>query len=162
MNKDTSDPVPPPDFSPDEERALSSVLDEIIPPRSDGRLPGAGGLGLSSYIEHAVQKTPDLGPVIAQGLAALDDLAGRRGAGGFAELPSQDKLEVLNEIATTEPGFLPGLIFHTYAGYYQNGRVVEALGLEPRPPHPEGYEMEPSDLTLLDAVRRRPRMYREC
>jgi hypothetical protein len=69
---------------------------------------------------------------------------------------------VLNEIATTEPGFLPGLIFHTYAGYYQNGRVMEALGLEPRPPHPAGYEMEPGDLTLLEAVRRRPRMYREC
>ena len=158
MSEDMSDPV----FSPDEERTLSSVLDEIIPPRSDGRLPGAGELGLARYIEHAVQQTPYLGPAIAQGLAALDDLAVRRGARGFAELPSQDKLEVLNEIATTEPGFLPGLIFHTYAGYYQNGRVVEALGLEPRPPHPEGYEMEPSDLTLLDAVRRRPRMYREC
>ena len=162
MNKDTSDPVPPPDFSPDEERVLSSVLDEIIPPRGDGRLPGAGGLGLSRYIEHAVKKTPDLRPAIAQGLAALDDVAGRRGARDFAALSSQDKLEVLNEISTTNPAFLPGLIFHTYAGYYQDGRVMEALGLEPRPPHPKGYEMEPSDFTLLDVVRRRPRMYREC
>jgi len=158
MSEDTSDPV----FSPDEERALSSVLDEIVPPRGDARLPGAGELGLARYIEHAVQQTPALGRAIAQGLAALDDLAGSRGAPGFAALSSLDKLEVLNEIATTEPGFLPGLIFHTYAGYYQNGRVMEALGLEPRPPHPEGYEMEPSDLTLLEAVRRRPRMYREC
>ena len=157
MSEDTSDPV----FSPDEERTLSSVLDEIIPPRSDGRLPGAGELGLARYIEHAVQQTPELGPAIAQGLAALDDLAGRRGARGFTALPGQDKLEVLNEIARTKPGFLPGLIFHTYAGYYQNGRVVEALGLEPRPPHPEGYEMEPSDLTLLDGVRQRRKLYRE-
>jgi hypothetical protein len=158
MSEDTSEPV----FSPDEERALSSVLDEIIPPRSDGKLPGAGELGLARYIAQAVQTTPDRGRAIAQGLAALDGLAGSRGGRGFAALSSQDKLEVLNEIATTEPAFLPGLIFHTYAGYYQNGRVMEALGLDPRPPHPEGYEMEPSDLTLLEAVRRRPRMYRKC
>jgi len=152
-----SDPV----FSPDEERALSSVLDEIIPPRSDGKLPGAGELGLARYVEQALRQSPDLGRAIAQGLAALDDLAGRRGAQGFAALSSQDKLEVLNEIATAQPGFLPGLIFHTYAGYYQDARVMEALGLEPRPPHPDGYEMEPCDLSLLEAVRRRPRMYRE-
>jgi hypothetical protein len=158
MSEDTSGPG----FSPDEERALASVLDEIIPPRSDGKLPGAGELGLALYIENAVRQTPDLGPAIAQGLTMLHDLAGRRGARGFAALSSPDKLEVLNEIATTQPGFLPGLIFHTYAGYYQDGRVMEALGLEPRPPHPDGYEMETGDLTLLDVVRRRPRMYREC
>jgi hypothetical protein len=158
MSKDTSEPV----FSPEEERALSSVLDEIIPPRSDGKLPGAGELGLARYIAQALRPTPDRGRAIAQGLAALDGLAGGRGGRDFAALSSPDKLEVLNEIATTDPAFLPGLIFHTYAGYYQNGRVMEALGLEPRPPHPDGYEMEPSDLTLLEAVRRRPRMYRKC
>jgi hypothetical protein len=157
MSEDTSRPG----FSPDEERALAGVLDEIIPARSDGKLPGAGELGLARYIEQAVQQSPDLGRAIAQGLAALDDLAGRRGAGGFAALSSQDKLKALNEIATAQPGFLPGLIFHTYAGYYQDGRVMEALGLEPRPPHPDGYEMEPCDLSLLEAVRRRPPMYRE-
>lgn len=148
-------------FSSDEERALSSVLDELIPPSGDGRLPGAGELGLVRHLEHARQQASELGPVIVKGLAALGDLARRRGAPGFAGLSKPDKLEVLNEVATTEPAFLPSLIFHTYAGYYQNARVVEALGLEPRPPFPKGYEMEPSDLSLLDAVRQRPKLYRE-
>ena len=39
-------------------------------------------------------------------------------------------------------------------------RVVAALGLEPRPPHPKGYEMGTDDLTLLDPVRRRGPRYR--
>ncbi len=69
---------------------------------------------------------------------------------------------VLNEIATTQPAFLPGLIFHGYVGYYQHPEVLEALGLEARPPHPKGYEMEPTDFSLLDDVRRRERLYREC
>jgi len=70
-------------------------------------------------------------------------------------------VEVMNELAATEQAFLPGLIFHTYVGYYLNDRVIEALGREPRPPHPKGYDMEASDLTLLDDVRRRPKLYRE-
>ncbi|HUI24603.1 MAG TPA: hypothetical protein VL403_00860, partial [Candidatus Kryptonia bacterium] len=49
----------------------------------------------------------------------------------------------------------------TCAGYCQHARVVEALGLEARPPHPQGYQMEPNDLTLLDDVRRCPKRYRD-
>ena len=148
-------------FSPDEIRLLTSVLDEIIPPSDDGRFPGAGALGLAGFVEQTLQKTPELRPVIVQGLSALEDLAGNRGSRGFTALSRQDKLDALNELATTQPAFLPSLILQTYAGYYQNGRVVEALGLEPRPPHPEGYDLEPGDLTLLDTVRRRPASYRK-
>jgi hypothetical protein len=157
MSEDTSDPG----FSQDEQRLLTSVLDEIIPPSDDGRFPGAGALGLAGFVEQNLQTTPELRPAIAQGLVALEDLARSRNSRGFAALSRQDKLDVLNELATTQPAFLPGLILQTYAGYYQNGRVVEALGLEPRPPHPKGYEIEPSDLTLLDEVRRRPALYRK-
>ena len=55
----------------------------------------------------------------------------------------------------------PTLTFVAYVGYYQHPRVVAALGLEHRPPHPKGHEMEASDLTLLDPVRRRGKLYRE-
>ena len=108
------------------------------------------------------QHAPDMQPVIAQGLSALDELAAGRGARCFAELSGQEKRDVLNELATTQPAFLPGLIFQTYVGYYQNARVVEALGLEARPPYPKGYDLELGDLTLLDAVRQRTKLYREC
>ena len=149
-------------FSPDQARALAGVLDEIIPPSADGRLPGAGELGLVGYIEQTLERSPDLLPAIAQGLSVLAELAGRRDARGFPALSEAARLEVLNELATAEPAFLPGLIFHAYVGYYLNDRVVEALGLEPRPPYPKGYAMEASDLTLLDEVRQRPELYRRC
>jgi hypothetical protein len=148
-------------LSEHERRALASVLDEIIPPSPDGRFPGAGALGVAEHVEQALQKTPDLGPPIQQGLSALEALAAGRGAGSFAALSAQDRSTVLDEIATREAAFLPTLVFLAYAGYYRSERVVEALGIEPRPPHPKGYDMEPNDLTLLDDVRRRPKMYRE-
>ncbi len=157
MSEDTSHPR----FSDHEQRALSAVLDEIIPPSGDGRLPGAGELGLVRHIEQVLQQAPQVGPAITQGLSALDELARSRNAPEFAALSHQDKQEVLKQLVPTQPGFLPSLIFHTYVGYYQNGRVVEALGLEARPPFPKGHEMEPNDLTLLDPVRQRPKLYRE-
>ena len=46
-------------------------------------------------------------------------------------------------------------------GYYQNPAVVTALGLEPRPPHPDGYELEPGDLGLLADVRKSGKLYRD-
>ena len=146
-----------PDLSKEEYRVLASVFDEIIPPSTDGRLPGAGQLGLAGYGVEARQKTPDLVATVAQGLSELDNQARSRNAPGFAALARDDKLRLLNEW-----GFLLPLTLHTYTGYYQHAQVMEALGLEARPPHPEGYHMEPNDLSLLDPVRRRAKLYREC
>ena len=148
-------------FSPNEARTLAALLDEVIPPSGDGRLPGAGELGIGGYIEEALQGAPLSRAVLAEGLALIGELANQRNPGGFAALSSPEGLELLNEVTSRQPGFLPNVIFHTYAGYYRNGRVMEALGLEPRPPHPKGYEVEPDDLTLLEQVRQRPKLYRE-
>jgi hypothetical protein len=148
-------------FSDDEVRALASVLDEIIPQSGDGRLPAAGQIGIVAHIEQAVQKNPDLKPMISNALSALEDLARRRGAATFAMLARQDRAEVLNELSATEGAFVPTLTFYAYLAYYHDGRVLEGLGLGSRAPHPAGYDVEPDDLTLLDVVRRRGRLYRE-
>lgn len=152
-----SEPV----FTPAEERALASLLDELIPPSGDGRLPGAGELGLGAHVAAVARANPDVAAVLRDGLAALDARARERGGAGFAALPRPERTRVLQDLAATGPSFLPGLLFHTYVGYYQHPRVLEGLGLEPRPPHPAGYELEPGDLSLLDPVRRRGRLYRE-
>ena len=144
-------------FSAEQARDLSSVLDEIIPPSADGKLPGAGELGLVEYLEGALQRMSDLQAMIIEGLAALDELARSRNAAYFAALCKEDKVALLNE-----QGFVFPLMFQTYIGYYQSARVVQALGLEARPPHPKGYEIGASDLTLLDGVVRRRKLYREC
>jgi hypothetical protein len=45
--------------------------------------------------------------------------------------------------------------------YYRDDRVLRALGVEPRPPYPRGRVLEQGDWSLLDAVRSRPRMWRD-
>jgi hypothetical protein len=140
--------------------ALASVLDAIIPRSADGKLPGAGELGLARAIE---EKLGAMVAFTARGLDALDALARERGANGFAALADAARADVLNAHAASDPGFLPGLVFQVYSAYYQHPRVHEGLGLEPRPPHPKGYSLEQPDLdALLAPVRARAKLYREA
>lgn len=149
-------------LSEEQEHALAPVLDEVIPPSEDGRLPGAGQLGVARYVSRALRSTSDMEPVIVRGLAALERVAGQRSPRGFAALARDERLAVLGEVLSEEPMFLGMLMFHTYVGYYLDPRVAAVLGLAARPPHPDGYPVEPSDLaTLLEPVRRRGKLYRE-
>jgi hypothetical protein len=143
-------------------RTLASILDAIIPPRDDGALPGAGMLGLAAHIAREIERAPELEFVVTPGIAAADALASDRHGRGFTEVSADQKLEVLHALDGTHPAFVGTLVFHVYIGYYQHPRVREALGLEARPPHPAGYAMAPNDLTLLDVVRRRPKLYRDA
>jgi Gluconate 2-dehydrogenase subunit 3 len=127
-----------PELSENEQRALDAVLDEIIPPGGDRGMPGAGQVGVARYVDAALRPTPALHQMVREGLAALAELASSQHA-----LP-------------------PLLVLHAYAGYYQQPRVLEALGVEPRPPHPAGYATVEGDLSLLEPVRQRGRTYREC
>ena len=45
--------------------------------------------------------------------------------------------------------------------YYRDDRVLRALGIEPQAPFPKGRVLEQGDWSLLDAVRGRPRMWRD-
>jgi len=46
--------------------------------------------------------------------------------------------------------------------YYRDDRVVRSLGLEPRAPFPKGHTLEQGDWSLLDPVRKRPKMWRDA
>jgi hypothetical protein len=142
----------------DDAATLSAVLDCLIPEDPARGLPSAGALGLADYV---AARLGDAIALIRPGLAALDAGARARAGRRFAELERADRDEVLRAHAENDPGFLPALVFHSYAGYYQNAAVLEALGLPGRPPHPQGYEIGPDDPQLLDPVRARAPFYRE-
>jgi len=57
---------------------------------------------------------------------------------------------------------LQRLALETVTCYYQQDGVIERLGMEPRPPYPKGYQVLPGDLTLLNPVTARGRIYRDA
>ena len=147
-------------LSPEQTRALTCVLDQIVPPSADGRLPGAGQLGLAAAIEQGVRERPELEPGLLEGLVALDECARARSADGFVDVAAVERRALLDQAAAQAPGFLLPLVFQTLVAYYAHPAVLEALGHEPRPPYPKGYDVPPTDFSILDPVRERDPIYR--
>lgn len=146
-----------PELSADERRALACVLDAIIPPSADGRMPGAGAAGIGAHVENVLRTLPDLHAMVREGLRELDTQARAQHDRSFVEVGEPERAALV-----AMQGFSYALVPHAYVGYYQQERVLEAIGMEPRPPHPEGYALPPNDLSLLDPVRARGPRYRDC
>lgn len=143
------------------EAALAALLDELVPPRPDGRLPGAGGLGLTAELLRALRERPELRAVVPPGLAALDAIVRARGAALLSDLAPAERRAALAALSAQAPALLPTLAFVTFIAYYQDRRVLAALGREPRPPFPKGYELPPFEAARLERVRRRAPFYRQ-
>ena len=129
---------------------LDLLLDTLIPPSDDGRMPGAGALGLAAAVR---ERAPD--DELSAGLAALE---GAR----FGALNGTERVALLRELETSRPAFIPAVYHPTCALYYQHPEVQAGLGMRPGPPHPKGYDLEPGNLDALERVRARGRLYREA
>ena len=150
------------DFTPDEERMLTTLLDTILPASADGRLPGAGSVALVRHVAGTVDRMPMLRTVVEYGLSGIAERARGRNPVGWDALSAEDRTAVVGEFTAENEFFLPGFLFLVYSGYYVDPAVVRTLGLEPRPPHPAGYAIEPDELeSLLEPVRRRGKTYRD-
>ena len=139
--------------------ALSAVLDMIVPRSNDGRLPSAADIDVLGYlIEHESRLIPSL----CDALDRLEAAASNRFQAGFGALAAADREALLDEIKAADPQFLSDLAIHTVSAYYQDDGVMKAIGLEARPPFPKGYDVVSGDLSLLDPVRNRGRIWRDA
>jgi len=67
----------------------------------------------------------------------------------------QGGTELLKAQLSAHPVLIMGILRHLYPAYYQLPRVLEAIGDQPRPPFPDGYDVEPTDPELLEKLRAR-------
>ena len=139
----------------DQRRALAPVLDGFVPRSADGKLPGAGELGLAADLDALLQRTPEMYAMVVASLASLDRLAVARGAEKFTALDAERQAEVLGELSCTEDAFPPMLMLYVFGCYYKHPKVLAHHGFQAGPPHPGGYRVPPTDWSLLDPVRRR-------
>ena len=94
---------------------------------------------------------------VRKALARLRELAGE----DFASLAASEAEAVATALLAREEPEIMALGRAVLQCYYRDDRVVRALGLEPRSPYPRGHVLEQGDWSLLDAVRGRPRMWRD-
>jgi hypothetical protein len=128
---------------------LCAILETLIPSSDDGIMPGAGELDLVGYIE---EEAPDFADRLTDIINCFDE--------DFASKPYSARYEIVDEFRGRQPQLFETLLFHTYARYYQDDRVLVGIGSKAGPPFPQGNSVEAGDLALLDPVVKLQRRYR--
>ena len=146
-------------FSPAQRSLLTDVINRIIP--ATDRLPGAGSLGISAYIEDTAAGARALTRLFNEGLAQIAVASGRDSAGGFEGLSTEAKDGLLKSIEASNPLFFDQLVLQTYNGYYTNPEVFELIGYSIPELAPPGSQPELLDVSLLDQQRRREPFWRK-
>ena len=142
----------------DQQRAFVAILDMIIPASDDRRFPSAADMDVLGYI---AKTDPQLLDTVRTELDRLNAVSEDLYGVVFGDARETHRQGLLDEIRGAEPQFLGGLALQTVTLYYQDDRVMEAIGMEARPPFPKGYEVVAGDLSLLDPVRARGQVYRD-
>ena len=140
-------------LSADQCRSLRCLVEMMIPASAEYDVPSAGDEAIFGEILRSLGR--DAGPVTAV-LQMLD------ADGPFADIDPQRRDAIAARLRETGGGALAYLTRIILQCYYQDDRVMRSLGMEPRPPFPEGFEVEQGDWSLLDPVRGRPKLYRDA
>ena len=134
----------------DDLRAIAGLM---IPASAEFDVPGADDPAIQADIVATLGR--DTGLVEE----ALNQLA-RRAGQPLASLDQARREAAAADLRAKGGAAVATLARVVLQCYYRDDRVVRSLGLEPRPPYPQGYVLEDGDWSLLDPVRARPPMWR--
>ena len=137
---------------------MKALLNIVIRPNASKDLPGAGDLGLASGVAASLQADPMLGPLVESGAQAVREAALAQQSDGLTGMTPEDGAKLIEEQLAAHPFFIMGLLRFLYFAYYQHPKVLEGIGEPPRPPFPEGFEVEATDAELLESLQARRKM----
>ena len=143
-----------PTLSPAETRNLHRIAGMMLPASEEYDVPSANDPDIFADIVRS------LGRDVAAVRAALAELTALGGS-PFADLDTLVADSVAASFhgsGTANAATLGRVILQCY---YRDDRVLQSLGIEPRPPFPRGHVVEQGDWSLLDAVRSRPQLWRD-
>ncbi len=135
--------------------SLRAVARIMIPASEDYRVPGADDQLI--FADVLATLTPNLTSVVSA-LSTLDALAD----GSFAEQDASTQATICERFRSSNSPLVGVLVALIAQCYYRDNRVMRSLGMEPRPPFPQGFEVEQGDWSLLDPVRARAKIYRDA
>jgi len=138
---------------------MDALLNLVIPPSASGNLPGAGALGLSPAVATALQADPLLGPLVEAGVQAVREAALSQHPEGLPGMTPEAGTKLVETQLSAHPFFMMGMLRYLYPAYYQHPQVLTGIGEVPRPPFPEGFDVEATDARLLEKLQARRSAY---
>lgn len=143
------------ELAPAQRDDLRVIAAMMIPPSAEYKVPGADDQLIQADI------LASLGRDVVRVRAALDHIA-RLAGGPLAALDAAKREAVVTEFRATGGIAAATLSRVILQCYYRDDRVLRSLGLELRPPFPNGHTLEQGDWSLLDPVKARPSMWRRA
>lgn len=144
-------------FSAADRELLGRVARLIIGPDPENQLPAADD---ESILTDMLERALNFERQVRGGLASLNSLAAEHhqlSADALSDETLADMLDNQPELRS----FLRSMMQIVAQAYYQDARVLTSLGMEARPPFPQGHHVEEGDWSLLDPVRKRAPFYRD-
>lgn len=145
-------------LSKDQRQVLHTLVGVMIPASREYGVPGADDEKIFEIIMATAQVDA---PLVAEGLKALEAMSNIRHRKGFNSLNHKIRRQVVDEYRQSPAPYVNVIVNITLQCYYRDERVMKSLGMEVRPPFPKGFELEQGDWSLLEPVKRRPKMYRK-
>ena len=147
-----------PIFTATEHATLDALMDLMIPASRDGRMPSARSLDL--FADTAGLSLKDAA-LLQSGLREIEAWAQGDHGATFAQLQTTAAMAVVDHMRARHPDFIHAFNLNTTARYLKDASVMPLIGLEPRPPWPKGHAVKEGDWSLIEVVRKRPKIYRE-
>ncbi len=142
-------------LSPRQRGDLRVIAAMMIPASAEYKAPGADDAAIQADILATVGRDTRL---VAEALDHLARLAGVP----LAELDAARREAIAREFRATGGAAAAIFVRVVLQCYYRDDRVLRSLGLELRPPFPQGYTLEQGDWSLLEQVKARPSMWRRA
>src|SRR5882672_8903932 len=145
---------PPAELTSTECRELRRLATFMVPASAEYGVPGADDETIFADIVRSLGRDRN---DVRKALAVLREIAD----GAFADLDEAKAEAAAMTLLSREGPVMTALGRAVLQCYYRDDRVMRSLGIEPQPPFPKGRVLEQGDWSLLDAVRGRPRMWRD-
>jgi hypothetical protein len=135
--------------------ALRALVALMIPGSALYQVPGADDEAIFADIASSLGR--DTSSVV-QAINYLDGMSD----GFFLGAPAAARWELVERFRSAHPLLAMVLVAVTTRCYYRDDRVMRSIGMDPRPPFPQGFEVAQGDWSLLDPVRARGKIYRDA
>lgn len=135
---------------------LNAVLDELIPFDLDKKMPSLVELGASRELLIRPENR-----WLNDALFQLNELSNKKYKIGFSELTGNDRATFISENASFWNEIIARIGPLALIFYFQNEIVINALGLEFRPPFPNGHTVSGGNWDMLEPVYLRGQIYRD-
>ncbi len=143
-------------YTQQEKQLLRRLAGSIIGASESLDLPGADEEDIFAEILRRVERKAAL----RQGMADFFTEFG--GIDAVANLIDVDFQALMEVVQKKQHVFLATVVILVTQSYYQNAQVLRALNKHDGPPFPRGNDLEQGDWSLLDPVKSKAPMFREC